>query len=58
MGPRLDRPSLKQPLFDWNATKQPLFDWNATDKYAELINFMLEVNNIFQTHATNNGDTV
>ena len=39
MGPRLGGPSLKQRSFHWS----------VTDKYTELRNFRLEVNNIFQT---------
>ena len=28
--------------------KQPTFDWSARDKYAELMNFKLEVNKMLQ----------
>ena len=48
MGPKLGRPT-------W---KQPAFDWSATDKYTEPRNFKLEVNNIFQTYNTNNADRI
>ena len=34
-GPNLGRPTLRQPIFDWS----------STDKYTELMNFRLEVNN-------------
>ena len=36
-GPRLGRPTMKQPTFNWE----------ADDKYSELKNIRLEVNNIF-----------
>ena len=39
MGSKLGRPTLKQHTFDCS----------ATDKYTEVINFRLEVNNTFQT---------
>ena len=38
MGPKLCRPSLKQPFFDWS----------ATDKYAELTIFRMEESKIFK----------
>ena len=37
--PRLGRPMMKQPTFNWE----------AENKYNELKNFRLEVNNIFKT---------
>ena len=37
-GPRMSRPIMKQPTFDWN----------VKDKYTELRNFKLEVDNMFQ----------
>ena len=45
-GPKLGGPSLKQPTFAWS----------STDKYAELRNFKLEVNNIFQMYNINQAD--
>ena len=32
--------------------KQPNFNWEAEDKYIELKNFRLEVNNIFKSFNT------
>ena len=48
MGIKLGRPALKQPTFDRN----------VTDKYTKLKNFILAVNNIFQTYITNYADRV
>ena len=42
-GPKIGKPTLKQPMFDW-CTK---------DKYKELRNLRLEVNNILQTYNAN-----
>ena len=44
MGPRLGRSSLKQASFEWS----------TANKDAELRNFKLQVNNIFQISDTNN----
>ena len=41
-GPRLGGPIIKQPTFNWE----------AEDKYSELKNFRLEVNNIFKSYST------
>ena len=41
-GPRLGRPTMKQPNFNWE----------AEDKYNKLKNFRLEVNNIFKSYNT------
>ena len=41
-GPKLGGPTMKQPLFDWD----------AQDKYSELKTFQLEVNNILSTYNT------
>ena len=38
-------PGLGRPLM-----KQPTFNWKAEDKYNELKNFRLEVNNIFKLY--------
>ena len=35
--------TFRQPL------KQPTFNWKVADKYSELINFEMELNNIFMT---------
>ena len=40
-GPRLNRPIMKQTTFNWE----------AEDKYKELQNFRLEVNNIFKSYS-------
>ena len=42
MGPRLGRPAMKQPNFNWE----------AEDKYNKLKNFRLEVNHIFKSYNT------
>ena len=39
-GPRLGRPMMKQPTFNWE----------VADKYIELANFRLEVNNTFKLY--------
>ena len=31
---------------------RPTLDWNAADKYTELRNFRLKVNNVFQIYIT------
>ena len=31
------------------ALKQPSFNWNVTDKHVEVLNFKMEVTNLFQT---------
>ena len=41
-GPKIGRPAMKQPGFNWG----------AEDKYSELKNFRLEVNNILATYNT------
>ena len=41
-GPKLGGPTMKQPLFDWD----------AQDKYSELKTFRLEVNNFLSTYNT------
>ena len=41
-GPRLGRPMMKQPTFNWEVKV----------KYNELKNFRLEVNNIFKSYST------
>ena len=48
MGLKLGRPTLKQHTFNGS----------ATGKYAELRNFRLEINNIFQTYNINNAGRV
>ena len=30
--------------------RQPMFDWHSSDKYAELRNLRMEVNNMFQNY--------
>ena len=47
-GPKLDRPVMKQPMFDWS----------STDKYAELRNFKIEVKNMFQTSSISQAERV
>ena len=42
MGPKIGRPAMKQPSFNWE----------TDDKYSELKNFRLEVNNILATYNT------
>ena len=42
IGPRLGKPAMKQPNFNWE----------AEDKYNELKLFRLEVNNIFKSYNT------
>ena len=39
-GPRIGRPMMKQPTFNWK----------AKDKYNELKNFSLEVNYVFKSY--------
>ena len=41
-GPKIGRPAMKQPTFNWE----------ADDKYSKLKTFSLEVNNILTTHNT------
>ena len=41
-GPKIGRPAMKQPSFNWK----------ADDKYSELKNFRLEVNNILAVYST------
>ena len=41
-GPKIGRPALKQPSFNWE----------ADDKYSKLKNFRLEVNNIITSYNT------
>ena len=42
MGPKIGR----------HAMKQPSFNWEADDKYSNLKNFRLEVNNIISSYNT------
>ena len=42
VGPKIGRPALKQPSFNWE----------ADDKHSKLKNFRLEVNNIFASYNT------
>ena len=39
-GPKIDRPK----------SRQPILDWGTMDKYTEVRNFRLEVNNKLQLH--------
>ena len=48
MGPKLGRPTLKQPTFNWS----------TMNKYSEFWNFKLEASNVFQTYNANNTDRV
>ena len=41
-GPKLMDPKMKQPTFNWK----------PEDKYKALINFRLEVNNVFKSYKT------
>ena len=45
-GPKVGGPTMKQPMFDWN----------AQDKYSELKTFRLEANNILSTYNTQQTD--
>ena len=45
-GPTIGSPTMKQPMFDWN----------AKDKYSELKTFRLEVNNVLSTYNTPQAD--
>ena len=45
-GPRLDKPMMKQLTFNWE----------AEDKYNELKNFRLEVNNTFKLYSTSHAE--
>ena len=47
-GPNLGEPSIKQTSFDWS----------ARDTHMVLINFQMEINEIFITYGTNNAETV
>ena len=47
-GPKLGGPTLKQPSFNWS----------MRDKYAELKNFQIEVNYIFQTYDASSAERV
>ena len=42
VGPKIGRPALKQPSFNWE----------ADDKFSELKNFRIEVNNIITSYNT------
>ena len=46
------------PKFGWPALRQATFDWSATDKYAELRNFRLGVNNILQSYIVDNTEKI
>ena len=41
-------PTSMRPKIDGPTLKQPKFDWSTVDRYTELKNFRLEVNNIFK----------
>ena len=45
-GPKIGRPAMKQPTFNWE----------AEDKYSKLKTFRLEVNNILMTYSTPQAD--
>ena len=38
--------------------KQPTFNWEAEDKYNELKNFRLDVNNIFKSHSMTQAEQI
>ena len=46
------------PKLGWPIMKQPTFNWSSTDKYAELMNFKMEVKNKFQNICTNQAERV
>ena len=48
MGQKLGGPTMKQPTFYWG----------AMEKYTELKNFRLEVNNIFKMYNINNTEKI
>ena len=48
MEAKLRRPTLKQSTFDWN----------SLDKYRELKNSQLDVNNIFKAYNTNQKEKI
>ena len=45
----LERPQNVGPKMGGPAVKQPNFNWEADDKYNELGNFMLEINDIHKS---------
>ena len=45
-GPKIGGPTMKQPMFDWN----------AEHRYSELKTFRLEVNNVLSTYNTTQAD--
>ena len=47
-------PTSTGPKFGGPTVRQPTFDWGSTDRYAELRNFRLEVNNILQFYNISN----
>ena len=48
-GPR-SKPVSMQPKLSGSILRQSTFDWSGTDKYTQLRNFRLKVNNIFETY--------
>ena len=48
VGPRLGRPLMKQPTFNWE----------AEDKYNELINFRQLINSIFKSYSTSQAEQI
>ena len=48
---RAERTQNVGPGLDWPMVEQPTFKWEAEDKYNELKNFTLEINNIFKPYS-------
>ena len=47
-----------EPKLGWPTLKQPTFNWGATDKYTELENVRLEVNDIFKSYNENDTENI
>ena len=47
-----------EPKIHGPTLRQPAFDWGLADKYTELRNFRLEVNNILQSYNVNNTERI
>ena len=48
---RAERMQNMRPRLDRTIMKQPTFNWEAEDKYTELKNIRLEVNNILKLYS-------
>ena len=46
----IDRMQNAVPMIGGPIMQQPRFHWEAQDKYSKLKNFILEINNIFESY--------